>query len=81
LPQRAENSKTLSKKKMRSLRTQMIFWRLARVGTPLLTGYSSFVHRKKFANKGGRTTYRVPGGSAANLPSLTPPSSKNSGRI
>jgi hypothetical protein len=42
LPQRAENAKTLSKKKYEAFETQTIFWRLARVGTPLLTGCSLF---------------------------------------
>jgi hypothetical protein len=57
---------------MRRLETQMIVRRLALVAALLLTGCSFFREPEEVREQSGRTTYRVPGGSLAELPSPTP---------
>jgi hypothetical protein len=59
------------REKMRRLGTQMIVRGMI-VGALLLTGCSLFRPPEEVREQSGRTTYRVPGGSVAEMPSPTP---------
>jgi len=57
---------------MHRLRAPTAFCEFVLVGTLLLAGCAFFRAPEEVREQSGRTTYRVPGGSLAELPSPTP---------